>query len=142
MPAPSNKSKVNGEKSGIWAPMKKQEQDFLRPRMARIDQLERAQALAERVMTLRNQPGYQEFLKVIEDLHEAALNELVGTTADTASLQVLQGKVQAFRNILSVMKNTENARDTLAVQLKAAQDEVEHMVGPEGRATPSKDIWR
>lgn len=126
----------------LWDPMKVQERNFLRPRMARIEQLERAQALAERVMTLRNQPGYQEFLKVIEDLHEATLNELVAVAVDTASLQVLQGKVQAYKNILNVMKNTENARDTLAVQLKAAQDEVEHMVGPEGRATPSKDIWR
>ncbi len=125
----------------FWDPQKKQEQDYLRPRLARIDKLERAMALATRCMVLRNQPGYQDFVKCMEDLHLAAMNELVASTGDSDKIHVIQGKVQAYQNVLNVMRNTENSRDTLAVQLKAAQDEIETMVGPNGRPIPSKTIW-
>jgi len=126
----------------MWDPVKKQEEDYLRPRLAQIDQLKGAVGLATRCMTLRNQPGYADFVKLVQDIHDAALSELVDSTGDSATVHVLQGKVQAFKNILHVMKNTENQRDALAVQLKAAQDEVATMVDANGRAATSKAIWR
>lgn len=124
-------------RSDFWD-IRTMERETLMRRRARVEQLERAVALAEKCMTLRNQPGYQDFVKIVTDLHEAAMNELISCPGDT---KVLQGKVQAFRSILNVMRNTENARDTLAGQLKAEQDSLESITGPGDRVIPSTSIW-
>ena len=118
-----------------------QEKELLSAKRGRIDQLERAGALAEAVLRLRNQTGFQEFVKVIEDLHQAALNMMDGCRT-TEALWELKGQIKSLKNILKVMRNTENAHKTIAGQLKAAQDEIELVVGPDGRATPSAEIWR
>lgn len=118
-----------------------QEKAMLAAKRGRIDQLERASALAQAVLRLKNQAGFQEFLKTIEDLHQHALNSMDGCKT-TEALWELKGQLKSLKNILKVMRNTENAHQTLAGQLKAAQDEIELVVGPDGRAIPSAEIWR
>lgn len=121
--------------------VKDEEKELIASKQGRIDQLQRAGGLAEAVLRLRNQTGFQEFLKVIEDLHQAALNHMDGCKT-TEALWELKGQVRAFKNILNVMRDTENAHRTIAGQLEVAQDELKSVVGPDGRAIPSAEIWR
>jgi len=118
-----------------------QEKAMLAAKRSRIDQLERATAMAEAVLRLRNQTGFQEFVKAVEDLHKHALNML--TTAETSGeLWEVKGQLKALKNILNVMRDSENAHRTIAGQLKVAQDEIELVATKDGRATPSAEIWR
>lgn len=121
--------------------IKAQEKQLLAAKRGRIDQLQRAQSLSEAVLRLRNQTGFQEFLKTIEDLHQHALN-CMDACKTTEELWELKGQTRALKNILNVMRDTENAHQTLAGQLKVAQDEIEHVANAKGRVTPSADIWR
>jgi tellurite resistance protein len=100
--------------------VKGEEKAMLAAKQGRIDQLQRASSLAEAVLRLRNQSGFQEFLKVIEDLHKAALNHMDGCRT-TEALWELKGQIKALKNILNVMRDTENAHQTLAGQLRVAQ---------------------
>lgn len=124
----------------MWENTSDQEKAILDSKQARVDQIQRAIGLAEAVLRLRNQPGFQEFVKIIEDLHQASINSLDGCKTSDDLWQV-KGSIRAYKNILNVMRDAENTNKTLAGQLEAAQDEIRSVVGPEGRLIPSRSIW-
>lgn len=69
-----------------------------------IAQQRRAIALAGRILTLRNMPGFSDFQLALTDMRDHAVAQLSNTTAGNDWMRVLQGQVQAYNNLLGVME--------------------------------------
>ncbi len=101
-----------------------------------VDRLQRVINTAQRIMVLKNAPGYQQFEKSIEDLRTHAQNEMVSCSESTDRLRILQGRCQAFGSILALMRKTEQNIESLAQQLEAAEAKAEQLIRPDGKVKP------
>lgn len=100
------------------------------------DRLQRAINLAQRLMSLRNAPGYQPFQKAIEDLKTHAQEQMITHSGQNDDLRVLQGRCQAYGSILALMRRTESSIENLSQQLKAVEERAASMVRADGKVVP------
>ncbi len=89
----------------------------------RLDAAQRAIALGKRALALKSAAGYQDFFKAIEDMRSHSMRMMVHEPSDT-ELRRLQGRVQAFTDILGVLDRSENAVEQLAAQVESIQTEL------------------
>lgn len=115
----------SGEKLGA-APFEKVSETEKRIREeaeGKVDRIERAINLAQRMLVLKNAPGFQPFQKAVEDLLTASSQEMVGCVAGNEQLRILQGRCQAFSSILALMRDTEHNVQSLELSLEMARKE-------------------
>lgn len=103
--------------------VKEQEKKQLEGLGTEIRNLESAITLGQKVLRLKGQPGWQEFVKSLEDMRSYRRQELELSVQPDANLRILQGRCRELGAILSLVKNTEYNLELLANQLKAKQDE-------------------
>ncbi len=88
-----------------------------------IAQQRRAITLAGRVLTLRNMPGFAEFQSALEDIRDHTASQLASTTSSNDHMRVLQGQVQAYNNLLGVMRRGEQRVQALEKALEDLQNQ-------------------
>lgn len=81
--------------------------------------------LGRRTLAMRAQPGYQDFVKAVEDLHTHALRQMVACKGTDSQLRQLQGKAQALNDVLAVLVKVEHTVETLEKELKGVQNALE-----------------
>jgi hypothetical protein len=84
--------------------------------------LKTAIAIADGVLALENQPGYQSLRKALDDMLEHRVNSLLTAKTDREAAQ-LQGACVELRSILSLVRHTKENRDRLAKELEIVENE-------------------
>jgi hypothetical protein len=95
-----------------------------------VDALQRAIGLADRISAVKSSPGWTEFVKTLEDCHQARVGEMVAHVGSSEQLWVLQGRLRELKGILALVRNPERNRDTLAKSLQELQDAYSRDVEP------------
>jgi hypothetical protein len=119
-----------------WENVREQEERLTKQFTGEIDRLTRVINLGQRLLTIKNAAGYQQFEKAVEDLRQYAQTEMVGCKGDNDKLRILQGRCQAFGSILALMRRTEHNIESLSQQLEVVQANAEQVVRPDGKIKP------
>lgn len=101
-----------------------------------IDRLERGINLAQRILTLKSAPGFQQLVDSISNLEEHAKRQMVANDTSNSDLRTLQGRCQAFGSILAVMRKAEQHVENLAQQLEHAKERAAKTIRPDGKVVP------
>lgn len=128
---------IQGQKADSqWEQIDETERRIVDDSNKEVDRLQRVINLGQRLLTIKNAPGYQQFEQAIVDIRSHAQNEMVGCKADNDQLRILQGRCQAFSSILALMRRTEHNLESLAQQLEAAEIKVAATIRPDGKVAP------
>jgi len=121
---------------GQWEQVAETEEKIRKQFSGEIDRLTRVINLGQRLLTIKNAPGYQQFEQAVEDLRQYAQTEMVGCKGDGDQLRILQGRCQAFGSILALMRRTEHNIESLSQQLEVVQAKAEQVIQPDGKMKP------
>ncbi len=121
---------------GQWEQVAETEERVRKQFSGDIDRLTRVINTAQRVLAIKNAPGYQQFEQSVIDLRQYAQTEMVGCKDGNDQIRILQGRCQAFSSILSLMRNTEHNIKNLSQQLEVVQEKADRAVGPNGKIRP------
>ncbi len=124
----------------IFDDVRTQEADFIKTFNSKIDELQRVIGLADRIISLRGAPGWQEFVDRVEEIRSRTRRDMEKCGDSNAEIRILQGRCQALGSMLSIMKDAENSRKALAVQVKSHQDLLKKHVRPDGKVMPIQSI--
>lgn len=80
-------------------------------------------AMASRILSLRNMPGFKDFQQALADMRDHAIRDLSSTTSSNDWMRVLQGQVQAYDGLLSIMEKGEAKVEVLERRLEELQNE-------------------
>ena len=103
---------------------------------AEIKNIEGAVNLASKILALKGNAGWQEFVKAIEDCRAYRRQELELSSASDADLRILQGRCRELGAILSLMNQTETNTEVLASRLKGLEQERALFVKEDGKVKP------
>jgi len=123
-------------RNSSWEPIAQTEERVRKQSKAEIDRLERVINLGQRMLQIKNSPGFQQFEEAVRDLRKHAQNEMVGCQAGNEQLRILQGRCQAYGSILALMRNTEQNLESLAQNLEVAKQKAASVVRPDGKVVP------
>jgi len=123
-------SKIEPVGDGFWD-VNVQEERIRKDLDTRIASAESAMLLAGRVSSIQSHPGFQSFLRAIEDLRTSRVRELV--CCDKDSFARIQGGIRELDNVLTVLKKAKESEEKLAKNLQKLQDQRSAIVGTDGR---------
>lgn len=101
--------------------VKGQEEEFLKRIGSQIDQTERVINLAKKLASLAGAPGFQEYVKAIEDLKTATMDSLL-VSNDPREVMDLRARAKAFQDVLGLMTSNQSALKALASKLETLQN--------------------
>jgi hypothetical protein len=101
-----------------------------------IRKLDGTLGLAKKTLALQNAPGWQEFLKAVEDCRAHRRVELELCSGSNDEVRILQGRVRELGALLSMMKNLTSTSEHLEGRLRELQGERQARVRPDGRVIP------
>lgn len=101
-----------------------------------INNLRSATTLAEKILSLKGNAGWQEFVKAIEDCRAHRRTELELSTGTDAELRILQGRCRELGAIVSLMTQTEKNTEVLAARLQHLEQERALYVREDGKVIP------
>lgn len=104
----------------------------------KIQSLKGAIQLADRIIAVQGQPGWEEFAKALEDCRVFRRQELELSSGTDGELRILQGRCRELGAMMALVRHTEKNRDALAQQLKSLQDERAAIVRPDGKINPQQ----
>lgn len=89
---------------------------------ASIAQVSAALELAKRAGDLKQSPGFNDFVKALDDVIETAMKRLVTSVVSDAELRELRGRVTAFKDVRRLLFPGDSTA-ALADQLRRLQDQ-------------------
>lgn len=89
---------------------------------ASIAQVSAALDLAKRAGDLKQAPGFNDFVKALDDVIETAMKRLVTSVVGDAELRELRGRVTAFKDVRRLLFPGDSTT-ALADQLRRLQDQ-------------------
>lgn len=113
-----------------------QEKAAVRRLDAEINNLKGAIGLAEKILALKGNAGWLEFVKAIEDCRAYRRMELELSAASNDDLRILQGRCRELGAIVSLMTQTETNTQTLSGRLQGLVREREAFVTEDGKVKP------
>ncbi len=121
---------------GQWEQVAETEGRLRKQFSGEIDRLTGVINTAQRVLAIKNAPGYQQFEQSVLDLRQYAQTEMVGCSEGNDQIRILQGRCQAFSSMLALMRNTEHNIENLSQQLEVVREKAERVVNPNGKIRP------
>ena len=124
----------------LFAPVSEQERRVRDDLDKRIEsyqvQLEAVKALASLEMNI----GFRQFLKAVDDASQRCEQQLRTLDGTDSQLRVVQGRAQAFREVLSLCRDGQRLQERLAVLLAEAQDQRARAILPDGKVIPPRSV--
>lgn len=78
--------------------------------------------MAKRAQALRHSPGWQDYVAAVEQAIRRATDELVTTSRSNEYLRQLQGRVQALRDVSTMLTRSDSLLEELAKRRKELED--------------------
>lgn len=124
----------------VFAPTGQQEQRVREEIDQRITsyaaQLEAVKAL----VGLEMHSGFRQFLKAVDDASQKCEHQLRVMAGDDSQLRVMQGRAQAFREVLNLCRGGIPLQERLATLLAEAEDQKKKNVLPNGKVIPPRSV--
>lgn len=105
----------------------------------RRDQIERSMAVSRRALALRSAPGYEDFVKEVENCHRAVARDLLVAKIDNNDLRETRGRARGLQDILTLLTKADLSMTALEQQLKDLQDEEQAMMRRRPKARPEQE---
>ena len=115
---------------------KAQERAVIQRLDSEIKNLQGAVNLASKILALKGNAGWIEFVKAIEDCRSYRRQELELSASSNDDLRILQGRCRELGAIVSLMTQTETNTEVLASRLKGLVEERTLFVKPDGKVKP------
>ncbi len=93
--------------------VREQEAEYITDLRAKMGKLRADIGLADRVLVLRNAPGFVEFVTAVTRKRDLVRRDMETCFGDNSTLRMLQGRTQALTSILSIVRDTEKLRAKL-----------------------------
>ena len=103
---------------------------------AEINNLRGAVGLAEKILALKGNAGWLEFVKAIEDCRAYRRQELELSAGTNDELRIMQGRCRELGSIVSLMTHTEDSTKLLASRLDGLVEERALFVKDDGKVKP------
>ena len=103
---------------------------------AEINNLKGAVGLAEKILALKGNAGWLEFVKAIEGCRAYRRQELELSAGTNDELRILQGRCRELGAIVSLMTHTEDNTKQLAGRLGSLVEERALFVMDDGKVQP------
>ena len=103
---------------------------------AEINNLRGAVGLAEKILALKGNAGWLEFVKAIEDCRAYRRQELELSAGTNDELRIMQGRCRELGAIVSLMTHTEDSTKLLASRLDGLVEERALFVKDDGKVKP------
>lgn len=117
-----------------------QETEQVRRANAHSASLRAQMAICESVASLASDSRFVIFGQKLAEMRGIAMRELILAT-DPGRLNQIQGAVQAFDKILSIIQANDNERKQLALALKEAENQNQALVANGGKVNPAGALW-
>ena len=101
-----------------------------------INNLKGAVGLATKILALKGNAGWLEFVKAIEDCRAYRRQELELSNEADSDLRILQGRCRELGSIVALMTQTETNTEVLAGRLKGLVAERALYVKEDGKVKP------
>jgi hypothetical protein len=101
-----------------------------------IGKLRGAVALAEKILDLKGNAGWVEFVKAIEDCRAHRRVELELSQQSDTEMRILQGRCRELGAIVSLMTQTEKNTEALVTRLRGLEEERRLHVREDGKVIP------
>lgn len=121
--------------------IKKEEARHLRALQSQVSFCESLLQVAERVISLRDNPGFQEYQKQLRKLYAASRLELEHDDLADSALREKRGEVRAYNKILALIEKTESSVKNIKESLSLHKQELDNLTS-RGVIAPSSSIWR
>lgn len=89
-----------------------------------LEGIQRALQLGNRARALRGGEGFKEFVRAVEDLHDHALRRLARAELGNDALREVRGKVEALRDVLALLQDTDRSLEILAAREQGLQNQL------------------
>lgn len=123
-------------KNSQWQPVGETEESIRQQSRIEIDHLERDINLGQRMLALKNAPGFQQFIEAVEEARERTMTELEGCSQGNELMRIIQGRSQAYSSILVLVRNAEQKLESLANKLAVARANAAALIRPDGKVVP------
>lgn len=124
----------------IFAPIQEQERELREKLDHRIDAYEVEIRALQQLTSLESHMGFRTFVKAIEGRCTQTDGLLRAAKGTDSEMRTIQGRAQAYHEILDICRNGQKQLDRLAPLLKEAQDQKAHAVLPDGKVIPPRSI--
>lgn len=115
---------------------KAQERSAIRRMDAEINNIKSAVSMGEKILALKGNAGWQDFVQAVEDARAYRRQELELSSEKDSDLRIIQGRCRELGAILSLMTQTEENTKALAGRLKSLISERDRFVRPDGKLKP------
>jgi hypothetical protein len=102
----------------------------------RIDDYQSSLAAVGALVGLEHHAGFKHFLKAVEETSQKCEDKLRSYTGTDAEMRILQGRAQAFKEVLAVCHGGIPLQKRLADLLQAAQDQKRKTILANGNVVP------
>lgn len=93
--------------------VKEREAEYIADLRGKMRKLRADIGLADRVLVLKNAPGFTEFVTAVTRKRDLVRRDMETCFGDNSTLRMLQGRTQALTSILTIVKDTEKLRAKL-----------------------------
>jgi hypothetical protein len=100
-----------------FRPIQEQEAEYIAELRGKIRKIQGDLGLADRVLVLKNAPGFSEFLTAVRRKRDLIRRDMETCQEGNEVLRMLQGRTQALTSIISIVSDTEKVKANLAMEL-------------------------
>lgn len=111
--SPPLSTESKGGDSQHFRSVRDQEAEYIADLRAKMRKLRADIGLADRVLVLKNAPGFTEFVTAVTRKRDLVRRDMETCFGDNTVLRMLQGRTQALTSILSIVSDTEKLRAKL-----------------------------
>lgn len=105
-----------------FQPIQEQEAEYISELRGKIRKLRGDMGLADRVLVLKNAPGFAEFLTAVRRKRDLIRRDMETCRGENSELRMLQGRTQALTSIIAIVSDTEKVKANLAKELDRLQE--------------------
>lgn len=118
----------------VFTDIRKQEAEAVGQLRNSIASIDAELAIYTRARSIESAPGFQQYLQSVQVLLERATTDLVTTTRSNDYLRWQQGRVQALRDILTILRGGDQLLEQLMQRRAVLADNLQQLL----RVTPKQ----
>ena len=115
---------------------KAQEEEIVRNLDTEIGNLKSALELADKVRMVQHSPGWDHFVKAVEDCRSYRRQEMELSSGTDTEMRILQGRVRELGAILGLMNKNQSNTKALSSRLEVLKLERQTYVREDGKVQP------
>lgn len=101
---------------------------LIRETMSELQSIDAQIVMTNRAQAIQHTPGWQDFMKSVAEALDRAVSDLVNTTKSNEYMRQQQGRVQALRDVATMLTKGKNLLEELAKRRALVQDRLTELL--------------